>query len=283
MTRSFASFVLGVCLIASVDGSSDVISVIKPNRSGAVAGTLGVPSAGRFGATNVTVAAVIAAAYGGLIPLDESHITGLPQWARADRFDLEARVAATEPSEDAADDAAIVAAFAMVRAMLAERVALKVHEATRNEPIYTLVRIRAARVLPPPTRDCDAIAKAGPFAGPPPGADPSAWAPCGIRVRPGELVSAGGTMAQFARRLSVIAGINRTVVDRTGLDGRVDFTLRWTPPQPTSADGSGSAAVIDAGPGIFTALREQLGLKLESSRGPVRLLVIDHIDRPTPN
>jgi len=80
-------------------------------------------------------------------------------------------------------------------------------------------------------------------------------------------------MAQFAGLLDYVAG--RVVVDRTGLNGRYEFTLRFTPP--------GAPAGGDDRPGLFTAIQEQLGLRLEATRAPVDTFVIDHVERPTAN
>lgn len=285
MTRVFAPFVLVVCLFAAKPAAQDLLSVVKANRSGGLNGQLGVPFEGKFAATNVTVSDLIAAAYGGFLPLDAAHMTGLPAWARSERFDVEVRAGNAEPAEDSEDDAAIHAAFAMVRVMLADRFHLRAHDDTRQEPVYALTAARGGTrpALRRTARDCDAVAKAGPFSGPPPGVDPASWQPCGVRVRRGEIVSAGGTLAQLALRLSAVSGIERTVLDRTGVTGRVDFMLRWTPPQPPAASRDGDAAATESGPSIFTALQEQLGLRLAPARGPVRVLVIDRLDRPTPN
>ena len=278
MTRLLAPFLL----VVSLGAASDVLSVVKPNRSDALGVQLGVPFAGRFTATNVTVATLIGAAYGGTVPLDASRISGLPSWATRDRFDVEARVEMPEFVEDSEDDAAIFAAFTMVRAMLADRFALRVHDSSRVEPVYALVRATraTARGLALTARDCDAEAKAGPFVEAPRGPDGLPLPPCGVRVRSGDIVASGGTFAVLARRLSGVAGVGRQVVDVTGDAGRYDFALRWSPPQ-TQAERDSAAA--DAGPSLFTAIQEQLGLRLESRRAPVRVLIVDRLERPTPN
>lgn len=254
-----------------------VLSVVKPHRDSASRSALAVPLNGMFRATNVTVMELIAAAYGGYLPLDAAHLLGLPSWAKTERFDVEARQEVTAPGEDRMDDDAVFAAFAMVRGVLAERFGVRAHEESRREAVYALVLAGAAK-LKPTTRDCEAIAKAGPFADPPPGVDPESWTPCGIRHRPGELIATGGTMEQLTQRLAE-GGVGRPVVDRTGLRGHYDFTVRWTPFQGTDVSRDG----IDSGPSIFAALPEQLGLKLQSDRAPVRVLVIDRVTRPTAN
>jgi uncharacterized protein (TIGR03435 family) len=281
MTRVFAPFVLVVCLAAA----SDVLSVVKANRSGVTASQLGVPLAGRFSATNVTAADLIAAAYGGTVPLDSAHITGMPSWATRDRFDVEARAERFDPMEDSEDDSAIFLAFAMVRTMLADRFALRVHDGSRVEPVYALVRTARPQPggLTPTRRDCEAFANAGPFAEPPRGPGGTPLPPCGVRVRRGEIVASGGTLAVLARRLSTLAGVGREVIDATGDVRRYDFALRWTAsPAPFGATDD-TAAVTASGPSIFTALEEQLGLKLNAQRAPVRVLIIDRVQRPSPN
>jgi uncharacterized protein (TIGR03435 family) len=91
------------------------------------------------------------------------------------------------------------------------------------------------------------------------------------------------TLRRLATHLTRVRGVERDVVDRTALDGRFDFALQWTPPQAASAGADGVAPLTGSGPSIFTVLQEQVGLKLESTRAPVRILVVDRVERPTPN
>ena len=111
-----------------------------------------------------------------------------------------------------------------------------------------------------------------------------------MRVSPGSLEANGGTIGFLAHALSNFVG--RTVVDKTGLTGNYDFSLKWTPdensiPSAGPAGGGpppqGDAPVDPNGPTLFTALEEQLGLKLQSEKGKVDVIVIDHIDLPTEN
>ena len=109
-------------------------------------------------------------------------------------------------------------------------------------------------------------------------------APCGIRMGMGNMVVGGATLSQFARSLSAM--LDRTVVDRTGLTGTFGATLKWTPDQSTPglAEKLKYIPTIDPnGPSIFTALQEQLGLKLDSSKGQADLLHVVSADQPTPN
>jgi len=113
--------------------------------------------------------------------------------------------------------------------------------------------------------------------------------PCGaIRLGPGSLAGGGAPLAQLATSLS--PWVNRIVVDKTGLSGPYQFDLQWTPDQlPQGGPGPGGAPpgapgfspVDPNGPSIFTAVQEQLGLKLDSTKAPVDVLVIDHVEQPT--
>ena len=104
-----------------------------------------------------------------------------------------------------------------------------------------------------------------------------------MRIGPGNIAGGGSTMAQFADTLSIWAG--RIVVDRTGLTGGFDIDLTWTPEQLPGGRGGdlppGFPAIDPNGPSIFTAVQEQLGLKLDSTKGPVDVLVIDRLEHPT--
>jgi uncharacterized protein (TIGR03435 family) len=189
----------------------------------------------------------------------------------------------------------------MLRALLADRFKLATHSDTRDLPIYALVLARADGKFGPQLQkaivECNAGPRAGgnavrgpgpngPAQGPPPGS-PQGGPPqadgrvsCGIRVGPGSMSVGGSPMSQFASSLAMWVG--RVVVDKTGLSGAYDFNLTWTPDQmPQRPPGAPDAPAIDPnGPSIFTAVQEQLGLKLDSQRGPVSVLVIDHAEHP---
>jgi uncharacterized protein (TIGR03435 family) len=155
---------------------------------------------------------------------------------------------------------------------------------TRQLPIYTLVGSRRDGA-PGPLLHLSTVTCAG--RGTPPPADAASGAPpavpCGPRPGgPGHIVIVGMAMQQWAPILSLTVG--RTVVDRTKLDGRYDIDITFTPDRPSpSPDGTQASATISDGPSLFTALQEQLGLKLEPETETVDVLVVDHLERPTEN
>lgn len=102
---------------------------------------------------------------------------------------------------------------------------------------------------------------------------------------PSPIMVQGEPLASLVDVLS--AQLGRTILDRTGLKGNYDFTLQWTPDQGQAAKDealrAGAPTTDSAPPPIFTALQQQLGLKLESSTSPMEILVVDHIERPSEN
>ena len=117
---------------------------------------------------------------------------------------------------------------------------------------------------------------------PPPGPpQPGDRMPCGMSMGPGTMVVGGSPLSQFANSLGNSVG--RVVLDRTGLLGNYDFNLTWTPDQTARPAGTPELPVDPNGASIFTALQEQLGLKLDPQRGPVQLLVIDRAEKPVEN
>ena len=166
----------------------------------------------------------------------------------------------------------------MLRTLLADRFKLALHHETRELPGYALVIARSDRKLGPQLRssdtaDCLAAAKAKPPAG------SNAPLPCGGGFsRSGHLAGRAAAFPAFVLGLSNSA--DRIVFDRSGLSGGFDWDLQWTPDPFPGVEQPNAA---DSGTSLFTALQEQLGLKLESTRGPVEVLVIDHVGRPSEN
>ncbi|MGA8288608.1 MAG: TIGR03435 family protein, partial [Acidobacteriaceae bacterium] len=202
-----------------------------------------------FSATNISLENLILNAYGLKM---EDLISGLPGWAKSARFDIEAKM-----------DADTAAAYkklprkqrlewdrSMMQSLLKDRFNLQAHHVTKELPIYALVVAKGGSKLQASTT------KQG-------------WGTDG----PGRIDYRDAPLEALVVSLS--GEVGRIVVDETGLTGQYDFTLKWTPDE--------QRGTTDAGPSIFTALQEQLGLKLISTKGPVDTIVVDHIERPSPN
>jgi uncharacterized protein (TIGR03435 family) len=264
----------------SVSPSFEVAS-IKPNHSGAAEGGIRVQPGGRFAWTNMTLKQLIATAYG----FDQREVIGGPGWLGQEHFDVIAKVEAATSAVD--ENGSPGPLFAMLRGLLEERFQLKAHRESADGPIYALVRVRpgdrAARRLVPSNIDCDAVMRDR-AQGKPAAPAANGTLPCAIRAVRGRIDAAAISTGQLAGVLARIVG--RPVVDRSGLTGNFDVTLEFRPefqaafnvdPEPLEP-----VAAADA-PSIFTAVEEQLGLKLESTRGPVGVLVIDRAEKPREN
>jgi uncharacterized protein (TIGR03435 family) len=243
----------------------DVVSIkrvtdIRDRRS------IGEQPGGRFVVSGLAIAPVIRTAY----PADVSDLIGAPDWVMSEVYDLTAQ---------AGRDVLREQMEAMLRAMLADRFKLAVHYEIQERPVYALLLARADGRLGPNIRrselDCDAIQaarRAGSKETLPP--TPLGAPPCGMSMRG----SVGMELLIGGRPLSVLAssfgdGLGRVVVDKTGLTGNYEVKLNYMP--QTRPD-----APPDAPPNVFTALQEQLGLKLEPDRALLKVLVVDHIERP---
>lgn len=273
---SVAVCLLGFAGLASVaitqapaDSAFEVASV-KQNRSDA-ADIIDVLPSGVFSATNVTLRQLIPIAYG--IPLWHAHfaIAGAPDWTASERFDVLAKA----PAPASVDHVRL-----MLRTLLADRFQLRTHKQIRELAVYALIVARTDRRLGPglvrSATDCEALRK-----GTPPPFEPGRRIPCGARRTAGNLSGGGLTLAGVANHLAGF--LDRPVLDRTGVEGAFDFDLLWTPDQQ-ALPLDDLAARADANlPSIFTAVQEQWGLKLDAQRGPVEVLVIDHVERPTPD
>jgi bla regulator protein blaR1 len=256
----------------------DVASV-KPNKSSEARASFGGRPGGQVVVVNNTLRNMIRNAY----QLQEYQIVGGPDWINDDRFDINAKAANS--------DTPPLQLLAMVQTLLADRFKLRVHRETREVPVYALVMARDDRRLGPRLKtaaaDCDAlIAALGRGGTPPPSAPAGERPPCGIRQVPGRMMAGGSLLSDVGRNLAPSTG--RLVIDRTGLTGRFDLDLEWTPdqmppPPPPGAPPSVLPPPPADGPSLFAAIQEQLGLKLEATRGPVEVLVIDSAERPQPD
>jgi uncharacterized protein (TIGR03435 family) len=256
------------------------VATIKPNKSVEVGGTAGFQPGGRFRSINITLQGLIATAFGTDRPLLVAQIVGGPDWIATDRFDITAKMG-SDASQDMKELYRQMPV--LLRTLLEDRFTLKTHSETRQLPVYALVLDRKDGRLGPQLRrsvvDCLARSESA-RAGTPRPAPPRDRPACGARFGTGTLSASGFTILNLVGTLS--ANVGRVVLDRTGLTGDFDVALQWTPDRlPLAGDSSTNPAPSPDAPSIFTALQEQLGLKLESTTGPVDVLVIDHVEHPT--
>jgi uncharacterized protein (TIGR03435 family) len=262
----FSLTLFGVLNLSRTQAQSEQISSsrfevvsIKPNTSHDDNPRIAAPAGGRFAAGNVTVGQLMRSAY----QIQDFQLSGQPSWFDSDRYDVEAK---------AAGNASTPEMRVMLQNLLAERFKLTFHRGTKEFPAFALIvagngpKLRLAdpeKCVPRPASSCSVIRTTSPT----------------------EIVGEQITMARFAVWLST--RLDRTVIDRTDLEGVFDLDLRWEPDQP--------AVVLDAVPpntvpppiepnlSILTAIREQLGLKLESTKTVLEIFVIDRVERPSAN
>ncbi len=255
----------------------DVVSV-KPNRSSAAPysnfplgpGDAYVANPGYFVATNQPLIAYLRFAF----KLSQTDLPGLPRWVYDDRFDIEAR-AQGNPTKDEMRR--------MMQSLLADRFKLTTHTETQTKPAFHLVPMTAGRAGPQlqvhseqngscstsarlqlPNFPCGSI-------GPIPASTPDR----------GRIGGKDVTMARIAGFLTnPFTGVDRPVLDDTGLTGTFDFSLEWALPRDSALP---AARPEDAEPTLLQALEEQLGLTLKSTRAPVAMVVVDHIEQPSAN
>jgi len=253
---------------ASLDPAFEVAS-IKPTVSDAREGISVQPDGVRFTGFQVRTLITIAYRAEGIQRFDQ--LVGAPSWTGVDRFDIVAKAG----SSLAAQEPMAARLPAMLRALLRERFRLRAHAETRSMPAFAL-RIarrdrRLGQQLRESTSDCSANGRAQ--AGQ---SDSDTW--CGIRATGGVITGRSVSSAQLAGNLSGYPTIDRFVADRTGLTGRYDFRLEYSP----AVVGGGDAAA-NPGPSLFTALTEQLGLRLQPEKAVLPVLVIDRVEKPTPD
>ena len=250
------------------------------------------PSPGRLEMPCVTLQALIQAAYGTFgdgisINTTPLHMEGGPSWMRSDFYTLSAKADRPVRTE--------MLAGPMLQALLAERFHLMAHRETREMPVYTLTVGKSGLKMQPLSEGaCTPLDLSHPPPPPKPGSPPpnvcslmilGPTANGGMRME-----VRGATMTQFAQRLS--GRLDRTVIDKTGIAGMFNFHLEFArdPTMPgqqlppvLGGNVPNPPLSADSGPNLFTAVQEQLGLKLETATGPVEVLVIDHVERPTEN
>jgi uncharacterized protein (TIGR03435 family) len=242
--------------------------VLRRNISGDDSSRIGSQPGGVYRMVNAAIAGIFGNAY----PSETGEVVGSPDWFNDERYDMTARIVGNPTVEQERD---------LWRTFFFERMKLRAHYETKEQPTYTLALARSDGRLGPSLKriptDCDArraAVRRGEQPAPPAPASNGLPA-CSTRMSGADsmlMQSGGQTMAGFGRSLSGLAG--RFVVDHTGLPGFYEYTFEFAaPPRP------GEPAANDK-TDVFTALREQLGLKLESSRTQLQFVVIDHIERP---
>lgn len=229
----------------------DAVS-IKPASPGS-RGSAMRPLPNGFVWTNMPLSLLVSSSY----DLMEARISGLPEWAKSEHYDIEAKVDAdtAEAWKQLAWKERYKRQLPMMQAILADRCRFKAHWETRQLPVYNLVIAKSGlkmKEAPPDGRSMESMGS--------------------------------GKMTVHAMGVETIVygfsgSLGRMIVDKTGLGERnFDFELKWTPDDLKAADNA-----ADSVPPLFTALEEQLGLKLVSSKEAMQVLVIDHIERPSPN
>jgi uncharacterized protein (TIGR03435 family) len=232
------------------------VASIKPNSDSDFRFAFRIEPGGRLAATGITLKRLMMTAYN----VQDFRIIGGPDWMVSRRWDVQAK-----PDRVVSPDQI----RPMLRALLENRFQLRSHSEKRQLPVYELSIDRKGSKV---QRVKDSETKAD------------------VRVGAGSIQLTKATAATFASQLSYALG--RPVIDKTSLSGEFDFALEWTPEPgedggPTTADlrpgASDQPAASSDGPSIFTAIPQQLGLRLKSARGPVEVIVIDDVKLPTAN
>jgi uncharacterized protein (TIGR03435 family) len=258
---------------AGVIPAFEVVSV-NPNESGSGSVRVNLPDDG-YSVTNIPLKLLISSAYG----IKQEQISGAPSWVESARYDIKAKVAVSDVA--ALRRLSMGERNSMLQQVLTDRFKLKAHRGQQELPVYELVIAKNGPKLKEATpgdtyangiKAPDGVARAGMI-----------W------MIPGQFKGQAIPISNLARLLSRQLG--RTIVDRTGLTGKYDIRLKWDPEEsrgpmfagPIGANQQTTPPSDSSEPSIFTALREQLGLRLQSTKGPVETLVIDHIERPSEN
>jgi len=235
------------------------VASIKPTPIGTNGRWIRMLSTNEFAAKNYEIRRLIAAAYN----VSPQAILGGPAWMDSEHYDILARTpGAVRPNQDEQ--------MAMLRRLLADRFRLSFHREEKEMHVYALTAARGGAKLKESTVSPDAAPQ-----GPP---------PLIFVVYPQvvKLPARYATMAEFASVLQRSA-LESPVVDKTGLAGRYDFDLEFTPDETLFGGALGNGSGDSVKPGLFAAIQQQLGLKLEATKGPVEALVIDHVERPSAN
>src|SRR5579863_209698 len=244
---------------------------IKPNASGSRNMDVTAASGGRFGVSNAPLRFVLRLSFN----VKDFQILGGPAWINSEPYDITAK---------AGSNATLEQIQPMLQSLLADRFKLLAHRETRELPAYNLVAAKSGLKL---AASKDAIC-INPNSPPQrrPGEKPPLF--CGIvQMGRGAINAVGTSMPRLLIALSAIMG--RTIIDKTGFGGTFDIHMQFAPdeaivdPIVGGRTEPNAPATDSAVPSIFTVLQEQLGLRLESTRAPGEVLVIDHVERPSAN
>ena len=278
---AFAAVALSIAVVLDGQGPSFDVASVRANRSEQTDNSIQLLPNGRFVATNSTLRSLILRAY----KIHDSQLVGAPEWVDRERFDIDAR-AAKPPAEGPE------ALIPMLKTLFTERFALRSHTESRQVAAYVLRRAQEGRLGPqirPTEADCSG--QRVPTQEEIRASVRDGWPPCGmVFVVNFTTRTPAGTAVEMRFRRSATSiddlaaafpnAVGRPVVNRTGLEGRYDVEYSYTP-QP--ADPGVTSAFRPDTPGLFAAIEEQLGLKLQAERADVPVLVIDAVERPTEN
>ena len=236
------------------------VASVKPNISGQQ-GRFIRPSPGQLSITNMSLKNLLTIAY----KVRDFQISGGPGWMDSDRYDIEAKPAANASPKQMEGP--------MLQALLEDRFSLHIHHETRELPVYVLtVGKNGSNLSPAAEKTCVPFDPSNPPLPTAPNRNPSEQ--CGfLGLGLGSLTARQVSMEALTMAFSQLLG--RPVVDRTGITGEVDARLTFAPDEAPTSDSTL--------PSIFTAVQEQLGLKLDSAKGPVDILVVDRAEKPTGN
>lgn len=283
---------VAVASLATVTVTAETFEVasVKENKSGPVGARFVVQPGGRVTITNVNLREIIRVAY----QVQDHQIVDGPEWIRATRFDILAKSAIELPPlpPPPSFNAPSHPLFPLLRSLLAERFRLVVHKEQRDIPIYALVLARSdgrlGRQLTRSSTDCTAVTAAkdtrGQASSATAGAESGGAATCRMVGSVGHISADSQPLSQLVQ---VLAGwSNRFVVDRTNLAGLFNFSLDFTPDQMLQPGGDIAPAVAPTDserPILFTAVQEQLGLRLMPTKERLDVVSIREVQMPTPD
>ena len=270
LNSRITTFAVGISILTSLTASHaqpslgnrrfDVASV-RLNKD-AAGGSI-VRSPGGLNAHNTEFSRLVEMAFQTRL----TDLSSVPEPLRSARFDIVAKAERKISGDEY---------WVMLRSLLEDRFMLKFHYQAKDMPLYALIVAKKGtslgpKINPSPNADCPA--------------NPSGSDFCGVSGGPGMMIGQRVAMPRIARELSTFAG--RPVQDQTNLTGSFDFELRWTPDEYVSSEAQrkllNGSPVDTSSPSFFTAIQQQLGLKLEPQRGTVEILIIDHADNPSEN